>query len=272
MKKINITLLIFVFATTIANAQKKLNLMLKYDKDFDRYEVFVKPNFSQKNFTWGPSQISLVIPSNVLVDKVKIKNLDGGAWDDNSIIIAPEIASDKSFHGISSGGDKTDLTEGHESVLFYFSLPNNVKPDLVKIFDNETDPKSNERGMLGGDFRNTIVDMSGKDWFSEVYFKEKPKTEQENFEEKVSFEAIVYPNIIIDNQFQVSLKGVSENDGDILMILADATGKEILRQRASKTNLEKQTFRLSNTTNVEGIVVKFITSKGTISKRLIAEK
>jgi hypothetical protein len=36
-----------------SNAQKKLNLMLKYDQEFDRYEVVVKPNFSQRNFTWG---------------------------------------------------------------------------------------------------------------------------------------------------------------------------------------------------------------------------
>lgn len=270
MKKVSISFILGLVAFA-ATAQKKLNLSVKYDSNFDRYEVFVKPNFSEKNFTWGPSQISLVLPSSVLVDKIQIRNIDGGSWEDNSVVQAPEVSPESSYHGVSTGGDKTNLVEGSESVLFYFSLSKKVNPDLVRIFDNEKDPKSDTKGMMGGDFRNTIVDMSGRDWFSEVYAIEKTKNEVKNIEDKEPIEATVYPNVITDNKFQVSLKGITDKEGDIMMILADASGKEILRQRGSKAALEEKIYSLPKSNYVDGLVVKFITTKGTVSKKLVAE-
>jgi hypothetical protein len=268
MKMKNTIIFIGLVLSFAANAQKKLNLMLKYDQEFDRYEVFVKPNFTQRNFTWGPSQISLILPSNVLVDKVQIRNVDGGSWDDTSILQAPEITPDFSYHGVSTGGDKTDLVEGNESILFYFTLPKAVNPDNVRVFDNEADPKSSAKGMMGGDFRNTIVDQTGNDWFSEVYGTKKGSPLPKN-EKIVDFDAVVYPNVITEGKFQVSLKSIDEKDGDILMILYNNTGTELLRRRNSKANLEKEYFNISNST--QGLVVKFITSKGSVSKRLVAD-
>ena len=251
-----------------SNAQKKLNLMVKYDQEFSRYEVYAKPNFSERNFTWGPSQISLVIPSNVLVDKIRVSNLDGGAWEDNSIVQAPEIASDKSFHGISTGGDKTNLVEGNETVLFYFTLPATISPSEVRIFDNDADPKSSDKGMMGGDFRNTIIDVTGNERFNNTYQKEKAPIKESD--DKIKLEAAVYPNVITDNKFQVSLSGISDKDGDILMILTNNTGNEIKRLKASKSVIENQIFSIPNAAQ-QGLVVKFITSKGSVSKKLIAE-
>ncbi|MFY7988343.1 MAG: hypothetical protein ACOVNP_05620 [Flavobacterium sp.] len=270
--KNKLILLVFglVFIASKADAQKKLNLTLKFDKEFERYEVFVKPNFSEKNFTWGPSQISLVIPSNVLVDKIIVKNVDGGSWEDNSIVIAPEVAPDKAFHGISSGGNKTNLTEDYESVLFYFTLPKQINPDLVRIYENETDPKSSAKGMMGGDFSNMIVDLTGKDWFKEVYNKkEAPSSEKP--EEVSNIEALVYPNVITDNKFKVSLKGLSNEDGDVLMIAYDVSGREILRARGPKETLEQKVFSFSKSLQVENLFVKWITSKGSVGKRVIVE-
>ncbi len=217
----------------------------------------------------GPAQISLIFPSDVLVDKVQIRNVDGGSWDDSSILQAPEITPELSYHGVATGGDKTDLVEANESILFYFTLPKNINPGAVRIFDNEADPKSSAKGMMGGDFRNTIIDMTGNDWFSEVYGKEKANI---LIKEKVAdFDAVVYPNVITENKFQVSLKSIDEKDGDILMIVSDNTGKELLRQRNSKMNLEKEHFSISNVMITQGLIVKFITSKGSISKRLVSE-
>lgn len=272
MKKTRIISYTFFASLLISfaiQAQKKLNLTVKFDKEFDRYEVYVKPNFSQRNFTWGPSQISLVLPSNVMVEKLKISNVDGGTWEDNSVIIAPEITPELSYHGVTSGGNKTDLVEGYESVLFYFSLPKNVSSDKVRVFDNESDPKSAATGMMGGDFRNTIVDMTGKDWFSEAYMKEKAEVAAK--EEVADFEATVYPNVITGNKFKVSLKNISEEDGDVLMILVNESGKEILRQKGSKSALEKQIVNLPIASNAQSLIIKFITTKGSISKRLLAE-
>jgi hypothetical protein len=263
------TFLISLIVSFSSTAQKKLNLMLKYDKEFDRYEVYVKPNFSQRNFTWGPAQISLILPSNVLVDKVIVRNVDGGSWDDTSILQAPEATPDYSYHGISTSGDKTDLVDDNESILFYFTLPKNVNPEKVRVFNNETDPKSSAVGMMGGDFRNTIVDMSGNDWFNNIYGKEKISIAMK--EEMADFEAVVYPNVITENKFKVSLKNISEEDGDVLMILADESGRELLRQKGSKANLEKEYFNISGSFKTDGLIVKFITSKGSISKRLVSE-
>ena len=270
MKNTNIfTFLIAFIAFSPSFGQKKLNLTLKYDKEFSRYEVFVIPNFSEKNFTWGPSQISLVLPSEILVEKIQIRNVDGGTWEDNSIAIAPEVAPNSSFHGISSGGDKTDLIEGHESILFYFTLPTKVNPNGVRVFDNETDPKSNEQGMMGGDFKNTIVDKTGNDWFTNTYKQQQVQVEV--VKETEGFQVNVFPNVITDNKFQVSFKGIEEKDGDLLMIVAEASGKEVLRKKGSIATLEKQVFILQENFAVEGLIVKFITSKGAISKRLVTE-
>lgn len=252
-----------------SNAQKKLNLTVKYDAEFDRYEVYVKPNFTQRNFTWGPSQVSLVLPSNVLIDKLKISNVDGGTWEDNSIVQAPEVTPDFSYHGVITGGSKTDLTEGHESVLFYFSLPKKIDSQKIRVFDNESDPKSISKGMMGGDFRNSIVDMTGNDWFSEVYAKEKPEINK--VEEETDFDATVYPNVITEKKFRVSLNNLKEEDGDVLMILSNELGMELLRQRGSKSSLEKQVINLPESASLQGLVVKFITSKGSISRRLLTE-
>jgi hypothetical protein len=274
MKAIHIlryTLLFSFLICGATQAQRKLDFTVKYDQEFDRYEVYAKPNFSQRNFTWGPSQITLVIPSNVLVDKLKIANVDGGAWDDNSVIQAPEITPDFSYHGVSTSGNKTDLTEGHESVLFYFSLPQKVNPAKVRVFNNETDPNSAAKGMLGGDFRNTVVDMTGKDWFSEVYAnKTIEKTTKSNIE-TADFDAVVYPNVVVDNKFKVTLNNLKEDDGDVLMILTDELGKEFYRQRGTKSSLEKQVVNLPKTQRMQGLVVRFITSKGSVSKRILTE-
>ena len=272
MKKSLIISYVFFVSQLIcfaSNGQKNLNLTVKFDNEFDRYEVYVKPNFSQRNFTWGPSQISLVLPANVLVEKLKISNVDGGTWEDNSIIQSPEITPELSYHGITSGGNKTDLTEGYESVLFYFSLPKNINSDKVRVFDNESDPKSIATGMMGGDFRNSIVDMTGKDWFSEIYTKEKTAIIENK--EIADFEAVVFPNVITENKFKVTLKNINEEDGDILMILVNESGKELLRQKGSKAILEKQIVNLPASVNVQNLIVKFITTKGSISKRLLTE-
>lgn len=249
-------------------AQKKLNLMVKYDQEFGRYEVYSKPNFSERNFTWGPSQISLVLPSKVLVDKIRVINLDGGSWEDNSIVQAPEIASEKSFHGISTGGDKTNLVEGNETVLFYFTLPTGISPSEVRIFDNESDPKSSDKGMMGGDFRNTIVDVTGNERFNDTYQREKLVVLETK--DQVNLEAKVYPNVIVDNKFKVVFSGLSKKDGEVLMILTNSMGNEIKRLKASKSAIESQEFNIPNIAQ-QGLIVKFITTKGAVSKKLVAE-
>jgi hypothetical protein len=254
-----------------ADAQKMLNLSIKYDANFERYEVFASPNFSQKNFIWGPSQISIVLPSNVLLEKIQVRNVDGGTWEDNSVVIAPESNPEVSFHGISSGGDKVDLVEDYESVLFYFTLPKSVSPIKVRLFDNQNDPKSNAKGMLGGDFRNTIVDITGEERFSQVDLSQETKKIVEPALIPAEFQVSIYPNVVRNNNFSVSLEGITEKDGDVLMILTDLNGKEISRHKMDKTNIEKQKFTIPAVYNGNTLLARFITAKGSATKRIISD-
>ncbi len=274
MKNMNFRLLtLLLFLTISAFTQKKIDLLVKYDSAFERYEVYAKPNFSQKNFTWGPSQITLVIPSNILIEKIQIRNVDGGTWEDNSVVIAPEVMPHVSFHGISSGGDKVDMIENYESLLFYFSLPKGLNPDLVRLFDNQNDPVSTDVGMLGGDFRNTIVDITGEERFSEVLIIKilglnKPISEGNLVS---GFDASVYPNVIRNNNFSVKLNGIEEKDGEVLMILTDLNGKEISRHKLTKTKLEEMIFNIPLNYKGNTLLGRFITSKGASSERIISD-
>lgn len=270
MKNILFVITISFLTAFRANAQKKLNLLIKYDANFERYEVFANPNFSQKNFTWGPSQISVVLPSSVLVDKIQVRNVDGGTWEDNSVVIAPEVNPKVSFHGISSGGDKVELVENYESVLFYFTLPKGVSPAMVRLFDNQNDPKSNAKGMLGGDFRNTIVDITGEERFSQVQVFQESKIVEPALI-PAEFQASIYPNVVRDNNFSVSLEGISEKDGDVLMILTDLNGKEISRHKMGKSHIEKQKFTIPKVYNGNTLLARFITAKGTTTQRIISD-
>lgn len=262
-------LLLSVLTNINALSQKKLNFILKYDSEFKRYEVCANPNFSEKNFIWGPSQVSLVIPSSVLVEKIRITNVDGGTWDDTSIILSPEVTPEKSFHGISSSGERTDLVENHEAVLFYFTLPNNINPSEVRLYDNKLDPKSSDKGMMGGDFSNTVVDVTGVERYNNG--NTPPKQISTEVQSNPLFDVVVYPNIITENKFQLKIDGINESDGDILMILSDDLGRQLKRMKASKAEIEKQLFTLTPHETNKGLVIKFISSKGAISKRLLSE-
>jgi hypothetical protein len=271
MKNILFVTSILLLIAFGANAQKTLNLLINYDPKFERYEVFAKPNFSQKNFIWGPSQVSLVLPSNVLVEKIQIRNVDGGTWEDNSVVIAPEANPNVSFHGISSGGDKVDLVEDYSSLLFYFMLPKSVSPTMVRLFDNQNDPNSNAKGMLGGDFRNTIVDISGEDIYAPLQLFQELKKVEEPSLIPAEFQASIYPNVVRSNFFSVSLDGITEKDGDVLMILTNLNGKEISRYKMVKTNIEKQKFTIPAVYNGNTLFARFITAKGTVTQRIISD-
>lgn len=270
MKNILLITSILFLKVLGADAQKKLNLSIKYDANFERYEVFANPNFSQKNFIWGPSQISVVLPSNVLVEKIQVRNVDGGTWEDNSVVIAPEANPEVSFHGISSGGDKVDLVEDYESVLFYFTLPKSVSPTKVRLFDNQNDPKSNAKGMLGGDFRNTIVDITGEERFSQVLVLQEAKMVEPALI-PAEFQASIFPNVVRNNNFSVSLDGITEKDGDVLMILTSLNGKEISRHQMAKSKIEKQKFTIPAVYNGNTLLARFITAKGTLTQRIISD-
>lgn len=133
-----------------------LQLTVRYNPTFTRYEVFALPNASQSVFNWGPSQISIVLPASVPDEALTIVSAAGGSWQDNSRIYAPSALPGKDFHGIGSLGATTSLIQNVEKLIFYFTLPGGGCTPGVRLFINNVDPGSSAPGMNGGDFANTI--------------------------------------------------------------------------------------------------------------------
>lgn len=159
MKKFSRFLLFFVLCafSMAIRAQNKIDLTLRYSIALSRYEVYAKPNFSQTNFLWGASQVSVVTPSSVSNAAFNIVSSAAGQWQDNSQVYSPSAASSSDFHGIGSLGAAVNLTTGQETLLFYFTLPNNQCVDGLRLFVNTSDPNSAAGGMNGGDFSNSIT-------------------------------------------------------------------------------------------------------------------
>ena len=252
--------------------QKKIELSIKYSQEDDTYAVYAKPNFTKRDFTWGPSQVTIVLPASIANEKLRIRNIDGGAWEDNSLIFSPEVDANKDFHGFASSGNKTDLVENNESLLFYFSIPNKVAENEVRVFDNEKDPKSSEEGMKGGDFGNSIADATGNDLYAGIYGKPKVATKERKSEVVTDENSVLtlFPNTTKDI-FNVSITGIDQTE-QITMLVATETGREIMRVSTTKQNLESRTFRLPAEISNQNLIVRIKTNKAVFGKRLIVDK
>ncbi|MBO0933224.1 hypothetical protein [Fibrella aquatilis] len=154
MKFLSSLLLLLSLAVT-SYGQNQIDLTLRYNIGQSRYEVYARPNFSQTDFLWGSSQISVVTPASVSNAPFVISNLEAGGWDDSSPLYAPSAAPSLDFHGIGSPGKKITLVAGQEKLLFTFTLPGNACVAGLRLFVNGSDPGSNSTTMPG-DFANVV--------------------------------------------------------------------------------------------------------------------
>lgn len=136
-------------------AQNSIDLTLRYNIAQSRYEVYAKPNFTQANFLWGSSQITVVTPASVTDASFTVSPLVAGSWSDSSPTYAPLAAPGSDFHGIGSNGQATSLTANQEILLFTFTLPGNTCVAGLRLFVNGSDPASNAVTMPG-DYTNVI--------------------------------------------------------------------------------------------------------------------
>jgi hypothetical protein len=158
-----------VFLTSfLSHSQQEIDLTLKYNSGLNRYEVYARSNFTLNNFTWGPSQISIVTPSSLADSPLTILSNQAGNWGDNSVIYAPSSQSQNDFHGVESGGALINLVSGVETLIFSFVLSDGCVNGL-RLFNNGIDPDSSQAGMFGGDFSNTIDNGMITDVFNTTY-------------------------------------------------------------------------------------------------------
>jgi hypothetical protein len=156
------TLLVFCIGLTLQGySQNVIDLTLRYSVALSRYEVYARPTFTQAQYNWGSSQITVVTPAASVSDSpFTVTSFFGGGWDDASQVYAPLSAVGSDFHGISSQGKKVDLVANQELLLFAFTLPLSTCVSGLRLFVNGTDPNSGAAGMRGGDFTNVIYTTS----------------------------------------------------------------------------------------------------------------
>ncbi|KAB7727399.1 hypothetical protein F5984_22455 [Rudanella paleaurantiibacter] len=126
---------------------------IRYNLTLSRYEVYAKPSFSQSQYNWGSSQITIVTPSSLTNVAFSVVSTAAGGWTDNSQVY-DVFGSD--FHGVGSTGLKVDLVADQEVLLFHFVLASGQCIPGLRLFINGTDPGSIAPGMNGGDFSNTM--------------------------------------------------------------------------------------------------------------------
>lgn len=115
------------------------------------------------------AQYSLMIPTGAEVDiassympLVANQNLAGGQplkWIISSKLNSPEINPGFDFYGITPtlapAGFYNNLKQGDLVKLFSLKITGEeIDLNMVKIYDNDSDPKSFDQGMKNGDFSN----------------------------------------------------------------------------------------------------------------------
>ena len=276
MKKIKIAaMMVAMLMCKGVYAQKGIELSVKYNADSDKYEVYAKANFTKKNFLLGPSQITLSLPASVTDEKLRIFNSDGGTWEDNTAVFSPTANTKADYHAISTLGAKTDLVEGNESLLFYFSLPKTVAASEVKIFENGIDPNSSASGMKGGDFSNSLNDALAEEVYLGNYEEIKKDEATTKIEGTSMFgledeNLVLYPNTTKDD-FKVSFNGIGDTE-ELTMIISTEMGREIMKASGKKLDLMEQTFKIPATVTSQKLVVRVSTEKGVFGKKLVLDR
>ncbi|GAB3022952.1 hypothetical protein GCM10027185_21520 [Spirosoma pulveris] len=190
---------------------------MAFNTEQNRYEVFATPNFSARNFTWGPSQVSVVLPATKAPEPLAIKSTSVGVWADNSIVAQPQVAPGFVFHGITSTGARLNMTAGEEFLLFDFTLQAGFV-EHARLFNNMTDPNSAQAGMKGGDFKSYMSDEKGADYLVVQSTPVSLSAIQDASalgkaaQEEVQVQMIAYPNPTSGGTFRLFLKGFAPEE------------------------------------------------------------
>ena len=158
MQHFVVVVLVLLFTSHIQG--QNIDFTLRFDEISGQYQVYGKPDFSDGLFfAAGGNQISLVVPSAVVDAPLNVQTVNGGIWVDNSQVYSPTPDPAHDFHGIASNGSIISLVANQEILLFTFTLSGNPCVSQIRLFENGTDPQSNESGMSGGDFNNYFANV-----------------------------------------------------------------------------------------------------------------
>lgn len=245
MKTILFLALLLVAGTApqTAHAQKaipstpELRVSLKYNTEADRYEVFAEANFTDDHFLLGASQISVVVPKSVADQSFYVVGTTG-RWTDYSDVYAPAAAPDYDFHGLNTMGKSIEVQPDVPVMLFAFNLQGGYV-DGVRLFVNNEDPTSKHRGMMGGDFANTLLNHKGAEFYRPGLAQAdlaRLTTETSSGADQPSL--MVYPNPVTGDVVAITARQFAAGER-LRLRLFSATGVEI-------SSLEEDAARLVN--------------------------
>lgn len=196
----------------LVSAQQQIDLTIRYSDANSRFEVYARPNFTQNNFTWGPSQISVLVPTSFPDQSLLIVSHAAGSWGDNSKVYAPAASPNFDFHGVETSGQLTNLVANVEKLLFSFVSPTGGCVTGIRLFINGSDPNSGAPGMGGGDFQNSIDNGSITDIYNTNYNNAGTVCTLSNETMILNdIEVIAYPNPVKDILTLSGLTTISNN-------------------------------------------------------------
>lgn len=254
-------------------AQHPVTLRLTYNSDQNRYEVYAKPEFTAKQYTWGPSQVSVVLPAEVADAPISARSTSAGQWLDQSMVYAPGAAPSSDFHGFATPGGKVDVVAGEEVLLFDFILSKGFV-EGVRLFDASQDPNSAQKGMGGGDFRSYLSDATGGKTvglnMSRVTSSARTAADNGGVLDgsEATMQVVAYPNPSPGGQFKLQFKGFSKSEV-VQVQLTNLTGKSLKELEDTVENLASKTMSVPSTVESYVLVtVKRVTKSQQFTQKL----
>jgi hypothetical protein len=221
---------------TLIDTKPQFSVSMKYNTEFDRYEVYAQANFTREHFILGPSQISIVVPKQIADQPLDVYS-ETGRWTDYSEVYAPAAAPDVDFHGIHTLGKSIDFQRDTPFILFSFSLKGGYT-DGVRLYVNGKDPSSAQAGMMGGDFANTIQNHESTEFYQSAFDQVALAQLITEVAELGKPAVTVYPNPITSDAFAITVSHFLPGER-LRLHLISSTGVELY-------GVEEETAKLVN--------------------------
>ncbi|WP_339887400.1 T9SS type A sorting domain-containing protein [uncultured Flavobacterium sp.] len=162
MKKLYILSILFTLTLFLIGSKsiaQDIDLTIKHNTGNNEYEVYANPGFTQSNFTWGPSQITVVKPTSGS-QMQNIISSNAGTWTNSNTI----NYNGTEYYIFENSGSLTNLYINQEILLFSFSS-NYGCENGIRLFNNGSDPTL----INNYDMPNTIENGNLVDVYSSNY-------------------------------------------------------------------------------------------------------
>lgn len=173
-------------------------------------------------------------------------------WSDYSTVFAPIVAPSFDFHGVHTLGQSIDFQEATPFMLFSFALKGGYVGG-VRLFVNGQDPDSKQKGMIGGDFANTVQNYKGIEFYkSGVSQADLAKLISATSDEKEPAIS-VYPNPVTGDAVSVTAQRFPSNER-LTLRMYSSTSVELSSVEENVDKLNNYQLRLPKQLSQQGFL------------------